>query len=92
MKSAYELAMERLGKSEPTLTLTKVQKAEIADIESLYKSRLAQKEIAMNGEIDAAEAAGQFEKAFEGRKQLVIERAKLEEEKEAKKDLVRNRK
>jgi hypothetical protein len=84
--------MERLGKSEPTLTLTKVQKAEIADIESLYKSRLAQKEIAMNGEIDAAEAAGQFEKAFEGRKQLVIERAKLEEEKEAKKDLVRNRK
>ena len=41
MKSAYELAMERLEKQAPTARLTSAQKQEIADIESLYKAKAA---------------------------------------------------
>src|SRR5687767_5081567 len=33
MKSSYELAMERLSKSSPTVKLTAKQKAEIAELE-----------------------------------------------------------
>ena len=45
MKSAYELAMERLEKSAPTVTLTDEQKAQIAEIDSTYKARIAEKEL-----------------------------------------------
>ena len=90
MKSAYELAMERLAKSQPAKTLTEAQKAEIADLESLYKSRIAEREIRFREEIAAAEAAGELEKAETGRQQLAAEKAKLEEEKEYKKERVRN--
>ncbi len=34
MKSAYELAMERLEKGAPTIKLTDDQKAQIAEIDS----------------------------------------------------------
>ena len=34
MKSAYELAMERLEKQAPSRTLTAAQKTEIADLEA----------------------------------------------------------
>ena len=39
MKSAYELAMERLEKKEPTKKLTEEQLASIAEINSLYGSK-----------------------------------------------------
>ena len=45
MKSAYELAMERLEKSAPTLTLTDAQKAQMAEVDSTYKARIAEKEL-----------------------------------------------
>lgn len=90
MKSAYELAMERLAKSQPAKTLTETQKAEIAEVESLYKSRIAEREIRFRDEIAAAEEAGEHEKAELGRRQLGIDKAKLEEEKESKKARIRN--
>ena len=45
MKSAYDLAMERLEKQSPSLKLTDDQRAQIAEIESLYKSKMAEKEL-----------------------------------------------
>jgi hypothetical protein len=90
MKSAYELAMERLSKVEPSKTLNAAQKERIADLESLYKSRLAQAELATNEEIEAAEAAKEFEQAFSLRERLQAERKKLQAELEEKKDAVRN--
>ena len=51
MKSAYELAMERLEKSAPTLTLTDAQKAQMAEIDSTYKARIAEKELFLQGKI-----------------------------------------
>ena len=89
MKSAYELAMERLQKQAPTKSLTAAQKAEIADLESLYKSRIAQLEISIGDEIQAAQASEAYEKVDELKARLVQQRARLEEEREEKKERVR---
>ena len=51
MKSAYELAMERLEKKAPTKKLNDKQKAEIAEINSLYGSKIAERETFLQGEI-----------------------------------------
>ena len=45
MKSAYELAMERLEKQSPTEKLTEAQKAQITELESLNKAKKAEKEL-----------------------------------------------
>ena len=42
MKSAYQLAMERLEKSSPSMKLSEGKKRELADIESTYKARIAE--------------------------------------------------
>jgi hypothetical protein len=89
MKSAYELAMERLQKQAPTKSLTAAQKAEIADLESLYKSRIAQLEISIGDEIQAAQASEAYDKVDELKSRLVQQRARLEEEREDKKERVR---
>ena len=89
MKSAYELAMERLQKQAPTKALTEAQKAEIADLESLYKSRIAQLEISIGDEIQAAQASEAYDKVDELKSRLVQQRARLEEEREDKKERVR---
>ena len=51
MKTAYELAMERLGKTSPTVKLTNEQKKEIAELESKYAAKLAERELFLKGEI-----------------------------------------
>ena len=53
MKSAYELAMERLNKQSPTIKLTDRQKTEIAELESRYKAKIAEREIALKDQITA---------------------------------------
>ena len=49
MKSAYELAMERLNKSAPTVKLTEKQKKEMGELDSVYASKIAQREIFLKG-------------------------------------------
>ena len=88
MKSAYELAMERLNKTAPTAKLSAAQKKQIAELESKYKARIAEREIALKGEIAAAAAAGEFEKVETAQQQLVNERKKLQTELEEKKEKV----
>ena len=89
MKSAYELAMERLNQAAPTVKLSAAQKREIADLESRTKAKIAEREIALKGELTAALAAGQPEKAAELERQLIHERKKLQAELEEKKERVR---
>ena len=91
MKSAYELAMERLNKTSPTVKLSDAQKAEIAELESKYKAKIAQREIAVKGEIEAAQAADRWDKAEELQQEWVAERKNLLAELEEKKEQVRNR-
>ena len=45
MKSAYELAMERLGKTSPTVKLTTQQKKAIAELESKCAAKTAEREL-----------------------------------------------
>ena len=87
MKSSYELAMERLNKNTPTTRLTGAQKKQLAELDSKYTAKIAEREIALNGEI--AKAADDFQKEESLREQLVTERKKLQAELEEKKEQVR---
>jgi hypothetical protein len=89
MKSAYELAMERLSKSAPAAKLTGAQKKELAELDSVYASKIAQREIFLKGELGKAEAGGDFEAIQQLQKQLVSERKSLQAELEEKKEKVR---
>ena len=87
MKSAYELAMERLNKTSPASKLTSEQKRRLAELDSQYTAKIAEREIALNAEI--ARAADDVEKEESLREQLVTERRKLQAELEEKKEAVR---
>ncbi len=89
MKSSYELAMERLAKQSPTVKLTAEQKARLADIDSLYKSRIAEREIFLQGQLAEAAGKGDFEAMAQIEKQRASERRSLEAECEEKKEKVR---
>jgi hypothetical protein len=89
MKSAYELAMERLNKTAPTVKLNAVQKKEIAELESQYAAKIAGREIAMKDEIAKLAAADDHEKVEATRQQLANERKKLQAELEEKKEKIR---
>ena len=57
MKSAYELAMERLEKSAPSAKVTDEQRAVLAEIDSTYKARIAEREVFLQSELQKALAA-----------------------------------
>ncbi|HEX2852037.1 MAG TPA: hypothetical protein VHO24_02275 [Opitutaceae bacterium] len=91
MKSAYELAMERLSQSDPKADkpLTPEKKSRLAEIDRIYKGKLAEREIFLKKQLDEVLAAQKFEDVEKIRKQLVSERARLEEDREAEKEQVR---
>ena len=89
MKSAYELAMERLEKAAPTVQLTDVQKAQIAEIDSTYKARIAEKELFLQGKIKEAGLSGTFEEIEKLERQLATELRRLHEDCEEKKEKLR---
>ena len=89
MKSAYELAMERLEKSAPTVILNPEQKEQIAEIDSTYKARIAEKELFLKAEIRKAQMEGRLDEAESLEKQLAVEVRRLQEDCEAKKEKLR---
>jgi hypothetical protein len=89
MKSAYELAMERLEKKAPSVALTAEQKAQIAEVDSTFKARIAERELFLKEEISKAQAAGNLEEAATLQKQLTIDLRRLQEDAEAKKEKLR---
>ena len=89
MKSAYELAMERLEKASPSIAFTEEQKKEIAEIDSIYRAKIAEKELFLKGEIRKAQNANKFEEVESLEKQLASEIRRLQEECEAKKGKLR---
>lgn len=89
MKSAYELAMERLEKKAPSVALTDEQKQQIAEIDSTFKARIAEKELFLKGELAKAQTAGNFEEADSLQKQLTIDIRRLQEDCESKKEKLR---
>ena len=92
MKSAYELAMERLAKSDPTAgkKLAAEQKGRLAEIDRVYQGKLAEREIFLRQKLDAALAEANADEAEQIRQQIAAEKTRLEEERDDEKDRVRS--
>jgi hypothetical protein len=85
MKSAYELAMSRLEKSAPTVSLSEKQKQAIAEVDSEINAKLAEKKLLLEGELTKADPAAKDEI----RRQLASEILRLEEKREREKEKIR---
>lgn len=89
MKSAYELAMERLAAAEPAVELTDDQKQRIAEVEAKCKADTAAKELLLRGEMEKARAVGEADQITQLQKQLADEIRRLEERRDREKDVIR---
>jgi hypothetical protein len=89
MKSAYELAMERLEKQSPSSKLTDDQRSQLAEIDSLYKSKMAERELLLADEIRRERVAGKASEVEKLQHQLASELRRLTEECESKKESIR---
>jgi hypothetical protein len=89
MKSAYELAMERLQKNQPSVALNEDQKKQLAEIESTFKAKIAERELFLKEQIAKAHAAGKIEDVEALQKQLTSEIRRLHDDCEAKKEKLR---
>jgi DNA-binding transcriptional regulator/RsmH inhibitor MraZ len=86
--------MERLAKSDPSTRtpLTAEQKARLAEIDRVYKGKLAEREIFLQKQLEEALSAQNLEEIEKIRQQLNSERARFEEDREAEKERVRREK
>jgi len=92
MKSAYELAMERLQKEEPESipSLSQEQKEELLRLDESYKAKIAEREIFLQKQLTEARSKGDAEAVAQIEKQIRSERERMEEEREAAKEKVRD--
>jgi hypothetical protein len=92
MKSAYELAMERLSKSDPgsSRPITPEQRARLADVDRLYQGKIAEREIFLKQRLEQALAGRDADEVDKIRKQIASEKARLEEDRESEKERVRS--
>lgn len=93
MKSSYELAMERLAKSDPDsgAKLTPEKKARLAEIDLIYKGKIAEREIFLKKKLNEALVDGEMTESEKIRAELASERLRLEEERDAEKENVRRK-
>ena len=90
MKSAYELAMERLAKSEPAAKpVSAATKARLAEIDTRYKSKVAEREVFLKQQLNKALVEGQLDEADKVRAEIAHEKARLDEEREEEKERAR---
>jgi hypothetical protein len=92
MKSAYELAMERLESKSPTATLTLRQKERIAEVEAVAQSKIAEKELFLKEQIAKALASSDVTAATQLEQQLAMEVRRIQTEAEAKRAAIREEK
>ena len=92
MKSAYELAMERLSKSDPASSkpVTAAQRAKLAAIDKVYQGKIAEREIFLKQQLEQALTGQDADEVAKIRKQIGSEKLRLEEDREAEKDRVRS--
>ena len=90
MKSSYELAMERMGDDGKIKPLTDEQKKRIADVDTKYKAKIAERKIFLEKSLSDAIEQHNHEEAETIRRQLADEIASLEDKAEADKEKIRN--
>jgi len=88
MKSAYELAMEKLG-GDDTPKLTDQQKTEIAEINNRFKAKIAEAEVMSQQQID--QAGDDSVKVDQMREALATDISRMREKSERQKNKVRER-
>jgi hypothetical protein len=93
MKSAYELAMERLSKSDSgsRKATTPEQRARLAEIDRVYRGKIAEREIFLRQQLERALTGTDADEVEKIRRQIASEKARLEEGREAEKDAVRGK-
>lgn len=89
MKSAYELAMERLRADEPDRELSADQKQALAAIDERFDAKFAEKQLFLDPKIAEAKAAGKFDEVEALENQLRSEKALLDDDREREKEKVR---
>jgi hypothetical protein len=90
MKSAYELAMERMQKEKPTQKLSEAQLEKLREIDSLYTAKLAERRTFLHDKIQKAAFAGDAETEEVLRRELARDIIVIEEEMEERKQQVRD--
>lgn len=91
MKTAYELAMERLTSKEPARKLTESQKKVLAEIDSTYRAKIAERETFLGTKIAGARANGGHEEASILQEELARDLRGIREEWDRKKEQARLR-
>ena len=81
--------MERLNKDVPEVKLTDEQRAALAEVDSLYESKIAEKEVFLGGLMAKAQAEGNFAELPELEAQKRREITRLEEKRENEKNKLR---
>ena len=89
MKSAYELAMERLEKQSPAVKVSDEQRRALADLDASYRAKIAEREVFLSSQITKAAEARDATEVENIRLQLSREVRRLQEECEAKKAKLR---
>lgn len=88
MKSAYELAMERLEKeSGPTRKLSNEQKARIAEIEKRFDARIAEQKLSYEDKFRAADSMELYDRL---KAELADTIASLESQRDREKESIWN--
>ena len=94
VKSAFEIASERLGISDPSQqkALTNKQKERLAEIDRKYEAKVAERKILADSEMMQLARSGKFEDVEKVKQKLVQTLGELEEEKKREKEKVRSQK
>ncbi len=90
MKSAYELAMERLSSQEPTRKVPEALKKILAEIDMTFQAKIAERETFLGAKIIVARRAGAEEEAGILREELARDLRGIREEWETKKEKARS--
>jgi hypothetical protein len=81
--------MERLNKASPTVKMTAEKKKQLAELDSKYAAKIAEREIFLKDNLATARAKGDYEGMAQLEKQMISDRKSLHAELEEKKDKVR---
>jgi len=84
--------MERLAKTLPVVKLTEQQKKDLAELDSLYAAKIAERQLFLDSERAKAIDKGDEEALRQIEQQMVSSRKSLQAELEEKKDVLRQQK
>ena len=91
MKSAWELAAERLDAEDPALgkALTDEKKAELAELDAKFDAKIAERKIFLEKALAEAAEQGNVEEIEKLQRQIADETTRLEEDREQAKEKAR---